>query len=378
MKWNRKGYDINNNIVYEIKNGKGHIKSYYNNGNLKFECEYLNGEKNGIGKEYYYNDKIQFEGVYLNGVRNGKGKEYYYNGKFFFEGDYLNNNKWNGKGYDMNNNIAYEIKNGKGYIKLYYIEDNRLYFEGESVNGQKNGKGKEYYDNSGVKFEGEYLNEEKNGKGISYNSNGILSFEGEYLYNFKLRGREYINGKLEYEEEYFYNKKWNGKGYDENGNIIYILNNGNGKIREYYDNGKIKFEGEYLNDVRNGKGKEYDQKGRIKFEGEYLNNKINDKGKQYYENDMIEYEGEYLSGERNGKGKDYNDEGDLIFEGDYSDGKRWNGKKWFIKPHNVKDIEYIDSLLYDFHMKNDINKSISIFEGEYLKGKENGKGKEFF
>ena len=28
------------------------------------------------------------------------------------------------------------------------------------------------------------------------------------------------------------NKKWNGKGYDENGNIIYELNNRNGKIKE--------------------------------------------------------------------------------------------------------------------------------------------------
>ena len=28
------------------------------------------------------------------------------------------------------------------------------------------------------------------------------------------------------------NKKWNVKGYDENGNIIYELNNRNGKIKE--------------------------------------------------------------------------------------------------------------------------------------------------
>ena len=41
----------------------------------------------------------------------------------------------------------------------------------------------------------------------------------------------YINEKLEYEGEYLYNKKWNGKGYDENGNIIYELINGTGKVK---------------------------------------------------------------------------------------------------------------------------------------------------
>ena len=77
---------------------------------------------------------------------------------------------------------------------------------------------------------------------------------------------------MEYEGEYLYNKKWNGKGYDENGKIIYELINGNGKVKEYYSfNGKLKFEGEYLNGLKNGKGKEYGLFGEIIFEGEYLN-----------------------------------------------------------------------------------------------------------
>ena len=47
----------------------------------------------------------------------------------------------------------------------------------------------------------------------------------------------------------------------------------NGIGKEYYHNGEIKFEGEYLNDERNGKGKEYYDNGQLKFEGEFLNNK---------------------------------------------------------------------------------------------------------
>ena len=68
---------------------------------------------------------------------------------------------------------------------------------------------------------------------------------------------------MEYEGEFRYNRKWNGKGYDTSGNIIYELINGNGKVKEYWHNDLLKFEGEYLNGLRNGKGKEYNWKGKL-------------------------------------------------------------------------------------------------------------------
>ena len=37
------------------------------------------------------------------------------------------------------------------------------------------------------------------------------------------------------------------------------------------DDGKLFFEGEYLDGKRNGKGKEYNPAGKIIFDGEYLN-----------------------------------------------------------------------------------------------------------
>ena len=56
----------------------------------------------------------------MNGERNGKGKEYYNNGSVLFEGEYLKGCLWNGKGYNINGQIEFEIKEGKGYIKEYY------------------------------------------------------------------------------------------------------------------------------------------------------------------------------------------------------------------------------------------------------------------
>ena len=39
---------------------------------MKFEGEYINGERNGKGIEYYYNGKLKFKGEFLNGSK----KEY--------------------------------------------------------------------------------------------------------------------------------------------------------------------------------------------------------------------------------------------------------------------------------------------------------------
>ena len=71
---------------------------------------------------------MKFEGEYLNGERIEKGKEYYNNSKLKFEGEYLNGEKWSGKGYNKDGIMDLEIKNGK--IKEYN-NDGVLIFEGE-------------------------------------------------------------------------------------------------------------------------------------------------------------------------------------------------------------------------------------------------------
>ena len=74
----------------------------------------------------------------------------------------------------------------------------KLIFEGNYIDGERNGKGKEYYDeeklkfeeNSILKFEGEYKKGKRNGKGKEYYIDGTLEFEGEYL-----NGERYGEGK---------------------------------------------------------------------------------------------------------------------------------------------------------------------------------------
>jgi len=228
-------------------------------------------------------------------MRNGKGIDYYLNGNVEFDGEYLNGFRHNGIGYDPENNIVYELKNGCGYVKKYNIF-NKLIFEGEYTDDVKNGKGKEYDEDGKLIFEGEYINCKK--------WNGVF-FNEQNVYELK-EGKGNIK-TLEYEGEYINGKK-------------------SGKGKEYYSNGKLKFEGEYLNGKRNGKGKEYDYNGNLDYEGEYLNDEKNGKGKEYYSNGKLFFEGEYLCDYRR-RGKKYNKRGQVEYEGEYLFNKKWDRKR---------------------------------------------------
>ena len=146
-------------IIYKENNKAEEYDSY--NDEMIYEGGYSKGKRNGQGREYekYLNYfKKSFEGEYLNGKRNGKGKEYF-NNKLIFEGEYLNDKKWTGKGYNYDE-VSYKLIDGKGFVKEYYSyagSNSVLKYEGEFSNGERNGKGKEYYYEGNLKFEGEYL-----------------------------------------------------------------------------------------------------------------------------------------------------------------------------------------------------------------------------
>ena len=158
-------------------------------------------------------------------------------------------------------------------MKEYYKGE--LSIEEEYLNGKLNGKQKVYCTLNGkLRMENEYIN------GIllkrkKYNNDESFKFEIDYFYGWKKKGKAYIKGKLEYEGECIFGRKYNGKGYDENGNIIYELTNGNGKVKEYDEEERLIFDGEYLNGrIFNGIFKKYRYDGIILEEVEFKNGKI--------------------------------------------------------------------------------------------------------
>ena len=105
-----------------------------------------------------------FTGKYIIYESKIKGKEYYiHDDKLVFDGEFLNGER-----------------NGKGYV---YNGNDFAISECEYLNGRRNGKGKEYFLGTDVIFEGEYLNGKRNGKGTEYYFRHKLKFEGEYLNN---------------------------------------------------------------------------------------------------------------------------------------------------------------------------------------------------
>ena len=85
--------------------------------------------------------------------------------------------------------IMFEDKKGG---KEYNSCNDKLIYEGEYLNGKRNGKGKEYNDDNKLIYEGEYLNGKRNGKGKEYYLNGDILFEGEYL-----KGKKWIKWNIQ-------------------------------------------------------------------------------------------------------------------------------------------------------------------------------------
>ena len=102
-----------------------------------------------------------------------------------------------------------------------------------------------------------------------------------------------------------------------------------------------------------------------------MNGKRNGKGKEYYFNGNLRFEGDYLNGKRNGKWKEYyNDCQKIIFEGEYKNGLRWNGKG-YDNNNVVYELKNGNGYVKEYDIKGQLK-----LEVEYLNWKRHGKGKD--
>ena len=241
-----------------------------------------------------------------------------------------------------------EINGINGIGREYTKDENILIFEGHYDNFVRNGKGKELYKNGKIQFEGEYING-KRWQGKTYNYMGIEEFE---IKEGSGNIREYnYNGIKLYE-----------------GDIVKGIKEGYGK--EFFQ-GKVEYEGIFMNGKREVEGVEYYSNGNIEYSGGFKNGERNGDGKLYDLNENLVYEGEFNCGNWNGKGKEYNN-GKLIFKGIYKIGKRWDGEGY----DNFGNLLYrlIEGCGYvkEYNEDGDL-----IFEGNYKNGVKYGKGKEY-
>ena len=195
------------------------------------------------------------------------------------------------------------------------------YYDGEFVNGKKEGEGKLIYMN-GNKYEGSFARGRQNGRGKLTQIDGD-TYDGEWKDGrTNGQGTRYHNNGDKYIGNHLNNLR-NGKGYylfangdSYEGNWVNGIASGRGILR--FKNGEV-YDGEFKNNNMFGKGTFTKKNGEV-LVGEFINGLINGKGK--YENALGEkYIGEFLSGKKHGFGKLYNKEGKLIQAGNWKNDK---------------------------------------------------------
>ncbi|MFK7771181.1 MAG: hypothetical protein AB8F94_03540 [Saprospiraceae bacterium] len=387
-------------------------KEYHENGNLKSEGQYdANNKGTGEWKFYHESGKLEKNGNYLKGVPDGDWKYYdektgwlndiveYKDGEKFkpnklgcYSGNCENgygrktslggyrqignfkNGKLNGKGYEIKSGNKYEqhlyegdFVNGKkeGHGKGISLGGN---YSGEWKAGKKHGKGKGIIDNSAKynEYNGEWKEGEKDGYGTEVNNDFILNKTGKYVGYWKAgkkhgEGKEYKKGKLVYEGSFYKNRRKITSGCVvgdcENGYGVFILEN------------KNKYIGEFRNGKKEGQGFEKDPQGNYII-GQWKNNKEDGLVRVYNPSNELMFSGQMQNGKPLKKpNKNAVEVGCII--GDCENGfghYKWENGDIYIgefkeyNPHGQGTTSWINGEKYI---------------GDYVKGMLNGYGKYY-
>ena len=325
---------------------QGFWQEYYDNGKVKKEMYYKNGELDGPYKEYNEDGNLSLRLNYKNGIIAEEAdsnsfdvdvvNKYDDNGNLIFTGTYRMgvpvgiHRQFDSLGNVINAMIYNEngIITGKGII---------------TKEGKREGEWNFFYEGGSVKAKGRYSNNLETGKWNYYTVDGKVEQTGSYKTG-KYDGLwtwYYKNGNVKREEEYF-NGKEEGEytEYDEAGNAIskgkYYDGEREGewfyKVNDYIEKGA------YVGGLREGKWQAFYENEKLRYEGNYIQGNPEGLHKFFYENGKLKEEQYYMSGLREKNWKKYDQEGELILTITYKDDTetRINGEKVNFEKSNIK------------------------------------------
>lgn len=279
----------------------GEFEEYSFHGGLETRGNYLNGKPNGPITIYHDNDAVQYETSYLNGKLNGDLRSYYNNGK-----------------------VASEVKltAGKknGPAKDYY-RNGTLQSEGAYKNDMQSGTWKEYYSDGQLAREGTYKTPGKReGVWKEYHRNGKLVREASYKAGL-LNGvmKEYAEtGELVNERVYKSDKLVKATYYNLKGKVLaeYNITKARTEVKEYYPDGTVAAEGDYLDGKRDGQWTMYSENGGWKIAHiNYYDDEYDGRMKYYHANGKVMFETTYKMGVEHGYRKSFYLNGEIESEG---------------------------------------------------------------
>jgi antitoxin component YwqK of YwqJK toxin-antitoxin module len=419
-----------------MKEGKpvGYWKSYYPNGILKSEGARKNEQPDSIWKFYDQAGRLTEIIDYKNGVRSG------YNKKFSSSNDSLNprhvlvskelyvNNERNGKSYYydekglLEKTIEFEKNYKNGYEKHYDTLGNVIYIikysfnnitDSEKINrfdtnGKKQGIWKTFYPNDKLYIYANYKNDTLNGYYREYNTFGEITKSEFYVMgqikemtnsdeeseNLVVKKDYYADGIIKSSGTYsdtlpiglhrFFDTKGNilnSKQYDEKGilsgeGITDKEGKKQGKWKFFYDDGKIKSEGNFVHDKREGKWLYYFNSGMTEQIGNYKNGKPHGQWIWYYENQKLRRTGEFDNGYEKGFYYELSEEGDTLSRGSYLVGFKTG--EWMYHVNDYKEIGNYVSGKKEGLWKHYYDDGTIQYEGQYVEDFPDGKHKTYF
>lgn len=95
-----------------------------------------------------------------------------------------------------------------------------------------------------------------------------------------------------------------------------------GIIREYYETGELQYEWLYRHGQRNGLFKGYFENGVLKGEYRYKNDVLEGESKEYYPNGVLHISVMFKNGLRHGPIKSYTEKGQLLADGFFNKGQK--------------------------------------------------------
>ncbi|MBN1501495.1 MAG: hypothetical protein JW982_15150 [Spirochaetes bacterium] len=301
---------------------------YYQDGSVRLQGDFEQGQKTGEWTEFYQSGKVLSKCKYSIKTDNSSGTAVKYG---VIEGTKIT--------YFENGKIQMEemFQNGlkKGKTQIYY-ENSQTRQTSWYEQNLKNGKFNEWYPNGNIKVNG-FMNDDKpSGKWTFYFDKGTKQMEGKFEKGLMsgIWRTYYTDGKAESFGEYSAGKKTGIWTYlNQKGQVTRKLTLNGDMVAGrcwLYENGKITGEGEMsgLADKpdKNGQWIEFHPNGKVKFEGAYIMGKREGKFKEYYPSGNLESEGEYMMGELNGICTFYREDKSIDEEksGNYMIGKKFD------------------------------------------------------
>ncbi|CAD8078349.1 unnamed protein product [Paramecium sonneborni] len=346
------------NLFSEIKQKESevHIKDAVSKIEQSFNSK-LHDHKLKLSKSIWnsklIDENLTYYGVLENKKYQGQGKLFTKKNELLYEG-FFNQGQYHEFG-TLNYFNTMVLENSFPYQDLTNIEKYAKWYEGSFQNGKKHGEGRltltnqEYFIGSFVydviDGYGSFITKDskkiigiwKNGKFVS-NPENVQSFQNQEI-NKPYEGLSKINTER--------SQQLQSQSLDHietaTRNVLSDINQ-ESEQRLYYDDQKtkIKYQGEILQGKKNGEGKLYFENGKLQFEGKFLQDQFH-AGTLYNEHPVIHhqinysllrevqekgywkyYVGQFLDGKKNGQGQWYltdNSEFFGLFENDLPHGE---------------------------------------------------------